>query len=115
MTLEVYSVNPRVTSILHWMIGNAMEHMEHICVTMDVCFLAMLLSYANNKGVDQTVYLCSLVDTLVVRFLGDLKKMQQKCDIGGQISKLLYHYLFYIILTREHQNFRNKYWVKNKI
>ena len=26
-------------------------------------------------------------------------KMHPKCDIGGQISKLLYHYLFYIILT----------------
>ena len=47
--------------------------------------------------------------------LGDLKKMQQKFDMGGQISKLLYHYIFYINLTREHQNFRNKYWFKNKI
>ena len=43
------------------------------------------------------------------------KKMHPKCDIGGQISKLLYHYLFYILLTREHHNFRNKYWFKNKI
>ena len=25
--------------------------------------------------------------------MGDLKKMHPKCDIGGQISKLLYHYL----------------------
>ena len=47
--------------------------------------------------------------------MGDLKKMQPKRDIGGQLSKLLYHYIFYIILTREHQNFRNKYWLKNKI
>ena len=47
---------------------------------------------------------------------GDFKKkMQPKCDIGGQISKVLYHYIFYIIQTREHQNFRNKYWLKNKI
>ena len=48
-------------------------------------------------------------------YLGDLKKMQQKFDIGGQTSKLLYHYIFYIILTMEHQIFRNKYWLKNKI
>ena len=26
-------------------------------------------------------------------------RMHPKCDIGGQISKLLYHYLFYVILT----------------
>ena len=25
-------------------------------------------------------------------------KMHPKCDIEGQISKLLYHYLFYVIL-----------------
>ena len=42
--------------------------------------------------------------------MGYFKKMHPKCDIGGQISKLLYHYPFYVILTREHQNFRNKYW-----
>ena len=24
-------------------------------------------------------------------------KMYPKCEIGGQISKLLYHYLFYVI------------------
>ena len=26
-------------------------------------------------------------------------KMHPNCDIGGKISKLLYHYLFYVILT----------------
>ena len=35
--------------------------------------------------------------------MGDLKKMQPKRDIRGQISKLLYHNIFNIILTREHQ------------
>ena len=56
-----------------------------------------------------------LADDCILYRLAILKKMHPKCDIGGQISKLLYHYLFYVILTREHQNFRNKYWFKNKI
>ena len=41
--------------------------------------------------------LVPILMTVTFPLLGGLKKMQPKRDIGGQISKLLYHYIFYII------------------
>ena len=77
----------------------------------------VMFCYKIIRNLESIDHLCiSPILRIGLIYKGDLKKkMQQKSDIGGQISKLLYHYIFLHYPNQGTSKFQKKYWLKNKI